>query len=86
VTHDPLPLWHVTLQGGALVSVWADSYSEEDRDYVFSALVDASQDEQGYPDIEITNRTPSNPDRVVVTVARFPRSAVQSIATASDSN
>ena len=62
------------------MSVWADSYSAEDRDYVFSALVDASLEEQGYPDIEITNRTPSNPERVVVTVARFPRSEVASIA------
>jgi len=82
VSHDPLELWYVTLKDGEVVSVWADSFSEDDGNYVFGALVDASRDEQEYPNIEITNRTPSNPDRVVVTVARFPCSAVASIASA----
>jgi hypothetical protein len=57
-------------------------FGQEDGDYVFGALVDASPDEQKYPNIEITNRTPANPLRVVVTVARFPCTSVASIVSA----
>jgi hypothetical protein len=59
------------------VVVWADGYMEVGDDLVFGALVDATADEQA--DLDATNRTPSNPLRVAITIARFPRSAVEMI-------
>jgi hypothetical protein len=67
--------WSVTLRASReIVEVWADSVGECDGDLVFSVLVDASPDEQA--DMEVTGRTPTNPARVIVTVARFPSSVV----------
>jgi hypothetical protein len=74
--------WLVTLTDGSVVVVWADSAQglsgpDDERDYVFGTLMDIDDaDEDGF---EILARTPSNPRRVEVAVARFPRSAVQSV-------
>jgi hypothetical protein len=62
--------------------VWADSVEglsgpEDERDYLFSALMDIARGDQG--SFAVTGRTPANPARVIVTVARFPRSAVTKI-------
>jgi hypothetical protein len=72
----------VTLVDGSVVEVWADavqgaSGSDDQRDYLFGTLMDIDQTDQ--PGFEITARTPSNPRRVEVGVARFPRSAVRSL-------
>jgi len=48
---------------------------------VFGNLVDATPEEQASPFIEITNRTPSNPNRVVTTVARIPIRDVATVRT-----
>jgi len=64
------------------VDVWADSVEglagpEDQRDYSFGSLMDvALVDQRGF---NITARSPTDPDRVVVTVARFPRAYVLAI-------
>jgi hypothetical protein len=55
-------------------SVEGLSGPEDDRDYLFSALLDIAPGGQG--GFDVTGRTPASPARVIVTVARFPRSAV----------
>ena len=75
--------WLVTLTTGAGVEVWADSVEglagpEDQRDYRFESLVDATPDEQ--LQLHVSGRTPSNPERVLVTVARFPRECVASVS------
>ena len=48
---------------------------------MFGNLVDATPEEQASGFLEITNRTPSNPERVIVTVARIPAHEVASVTT-----
>ena len=75
--------WLVTLADGSVVDVWADSVEgtagpDDHRDYRFCALMDVSPQDQ--PGFDVVARTPADPNRVVVTVARFPRSSVANIA------
>ena len=81
----PASHWRVTLTDGLVVDVWADSVeglcgSEDQRDYHFGNLMDNALDKQS--GFEIAGRTPANPGRVLVTVARFPRGSVTRIETA----
>ena len=74
--------WLVTMADGFVVDVWADSVEglsepEDQRDYLFSNLMDIVPADQRAFDITAT--TPANPNRVVVTVARFPRSSVRHV-------
>lgn len=74
--------WLVTLADGAVVDVWADAVEglsgpEDRRDYAFSNLMDIAPADQCAFDIRAT--TPANPSRVIVTVARFPRSSVRHV-------
>ena len=62
--------WHVKLQAGNTVEVWADGYQELDGDYVFGVLVDA-EEASDIDSLDIAGRTPSNPLRVIVALARF---------------
>lgn len=77
---DAPTLWLVTLHGGSVAQVWANALTQptadEDR-YVFCVLMDASREEQW--NLDITARTPSDPQRVEVCVARFPAPAVVSV-------
>lgn len=80
--NDPPVRWVVTLNDGSEVEIWAHaveglSATDDNRDYVFGVLMDVEPDLQG--EFEVTARTPSNPSRVEVAVARFPRSSVQDI-------
>jgi hypothetical protein len=84
----PPTRWLVELHDGSKVEVWADAVTglagpDDDRDYVFGVLMDVDADQQ--PFFEVTARTPTNPRRVEVAVARFPRHAVVSIYTTRDS-
>ena len=72
--------WRLTLTDDSSVELWADSYSEEDDAFVFSVLVDASPGEQD--DLEVTAHTPTRPERVVITVCRFPTVAVRRVLSA----
>ncbi len=72
--------WYVTLNDGTTVEVWADGYQELDGLYSFGVLVDA-EGEVG-SEVLVTNRTPSNPDRLVIALAQFPVSAVAEIRSA----
>ena len=74
---NPLVRWTVTVADGTEIEVWSDGYSEVGDDIVFGALVDASAEEQA--DLDVTHLTPSNPRRVVISVARFPTAAVATI-------
>lgn len=78
----PPTRWTLTLQDGSVVMIWADSAEgmagpEDTRDYTFATLMDVDVDDQA--DFEILGRTPTNPRRVLVAVARIPRSAVRSV-------
>ena len=70
----PPSKWLLTMTDGSDIEVWADGYSEEAGDFVFSVLVDATAEEQHQ--LEVTGRTPTRPERVIVTVCRLPASAV----------
>ncbi|MDH6706846.1 hypothetical protein P3T27_003573 [Kitasatospora sp. MAA19] len=76
----PLP-WHVALDGGVLIELWADGYGVEDGAYLFSVLARATQEEQRQ--VDVVARTPADPQRVGVAVARFPAAAVRDVHTAT---
>jgi hypothetical protein len=70
-------VWRITLNDGTVLRVWADGFQEIDGNYDFGLLIEADGD---LPDTaDITNRTPSDPKRVVVSVARLPMQAVRDI-------
>lgn len=73
--------WTIRLVSGTEIALWADSFQESPDEYVFGNLVEATPLEQTSPDLEITNRTPSDPQRVIVTVARIPASEVADVLT-----
>jgi len=62
--------WLITLRSGGVIDLWADSYSIEGDSHVFSMLVDANAEEREH--VRINARTPSNEDRVVITIATIP--------------
>lgn len=74
---EPPAWWELSLVGGQTLEIWADAYSETEGWYEFCVLADAEEVEQS--GLEITGRTPSNPRRVIVTVARVPQELVSSI-------
>jgi hypothetical protein len=81
---SPPSLWKVALVDGSVVEVWADGVEglagpEDNRDHLFSNLVDVPPSEQAA--FEVNARTPTRPERVSVTVARFPRNAVVEVQT-----
>lgn len=70
--------WEVLLTSEAVLRIWADGYQEIDGHYDFGILIDAGDD---LPDTAlVTNRTPADPRRIVVSVARVPVVAVKSIS------
>lgn len=79
LTNLPTP-WFIRLTSGAEVVVWADAYSREGPEYVFGSLVDATVEEQESDGIWVTARTPANPERVEIAVARIPTAAVAAIS------
>ena len=68
--------WTVTTTSGDEISIWADGYSTQDDDLVFGVLVRATVQEQAR--LPITGRTPSDPERVVIELARLSRAMVTS--------
>ena len=72
--------WFIRLASGAELVLWADGYTQRGAEYVFGVLVDASNEEQESDSVEILARTPSNPARVELCVARIPVAAVASIS------
>jgi hypothetical protein len=73
--------WNVHLATGPTVEVWADGYQELDGYYVFGVLADADAESE-IDGLDVTGRTPSNPLRVIVTLARFRVDEVAQIASA----
>ncbi|MCW2786959.1 MAG: hypothetical protein JWP74_3476 [Marmoricola sp.] len=74
--------WDVVLNDGSVVSVWADSAEglagEDDLlDHRFCKLLDVPFEHQHH--FEIVGRTPINPERIIVTVAVFPRTSVREV-------
>jgi hypothetical protein len=72
--------WRVKLTSGSIVDVWADGFEALEGYFVFTALVDAERT----PDesILVVNRTPTNPLRLDVALARFPVTEVSDISSA----
>lgn len=82
---NPPTRWRVLLQDGSVVDVWADSAEglagpDDLRDYHFGNLMEVAEPAQ--VDFDVVATTPSDPQRVVVTVAQFPRSAVREVLSA----
>ena len=77
--------WVVTLVDGSQVDVWADSVTglsektAHDEYLVFEALMDIDVDLQEQFEVTARPRVPGR--RVVVAVARFPRSCVRDVVT-----
>lgn len=74
--------WVVELRDHAEVLVWADSVEglagpDDTRDYRFSNLMDIAPERQA--DFAIDGRTPTDPRKVLVTSAVFPRAAVRTV-------
>jgi hypothetical protein len=61
--------WQVTLRSGAVVQLWADSYSEEDGHHTFGVLANVPPNARD--GLQIAGETPSDPLRVVVALAQF---------------
>jgi hypothetical protein len=74
-------VWHVTLQSGALIELWADAYATEQEAYVFSTLVRATAAEQA--ELDVTARTPADPSRIGIAVARIRLDEVRDLHTAA---
>ena len=75
--------WTVSSVDSSVIDVSADfvtglSGDEDVRDDIFSVFMDVLPDLQDQ--FDVTGRTPSNPERVIVAVARLPRAAVRDIA------
>ncbi|MEV5570081.1 hypothetical protein AB0L06_08525 [Spirillospora sp. NPDC052269] len=73
----PPSRWILTLKSGSEIEIWADGYSDEGDHYLFDALVRASPDEQRQ--VEVTNRTPRDAQKVLIVVARVPVAEVVSL-------
>lgn len=78
----PPTRWDVVLLDGSVVSVWADSAEglaggDDSRDYRFCNLMDVPVGAQS--DFDVVGTTPTNPERVIVTVAQFPRASVAEV-------
>lgn len=71
--------WRIELKNGSTMGIWAMSYGETDGHYHFKILVDASEQEQADDELVIVGRTPTNPERILITTARIPVSAVKEI-------
>jgi hypothetical protein len=64
------------------VEVWADTVTglsgpEDDGDYTFGVLMEVEPEAQAA--FEVTARTPTDPQRVEVAVARFPRTSAREV-------
>jgi hypothetical protein len=70
--------WRITLASGSVVEVWADGFENEDGYVVFTSLVDADRPPE--TSTLVVNRTPSNPLRLDVAVARFRSSDVSDVS------
>jgi len=75
-----LDRWRVTLQTGAEIEVWADGYTEEGGRHVFGVLADVDPDE--HDRLAIGGKTPSDPRRVIVTLAVIPSDQIATVRSA----
>jgi hypothetical protein len=69
--------WHVTLNSGAVLTVWADGYSVTDEGHVFGVLAEVPVHEQVR--YTVMGRTPTNPDRVAIALAVIPTDLVAEV-------
>ncbi|GAB3740833.1 hypothetical protein [Microlunatus parietis] len=69
--------WRVKLKNGSSVLLLADMHGETSTHHLFSILVDATKEEQERLHLEGT--TPTNPERVLVSVAAFALDDVEDI-------
>jgi hypothetical protein len=61
--------WSITLRDGAVLALFADSYSESEGFHSFGLLVNASDEEQDF--LSVQGRNPNNPSCVVLEVLRI---------------
>jgi hypothetical protein len=74
-----LDRWQITLHTGQIIDVWADGYQELDGQYVFGVL--ATSPEPPHASILVTGRTPTDPSRVIIALARIPIDTVAELHT-----
>ncbi|MGW2397282.1 hypothetical protein ACWCYY_12085 [Kitasatospora sp. NPDC001664] len=65
-----------------MIELWADAYAVEKDSYVFSVLVRAAAAERA--ELEVSARTPTDPDRIAIVVARLPCREVRQLHTAAE--
>jgi len=70
--------WSITLRNGAVLSLFADSYSESEGFHIFGLLVNATDEEQAF--LKVEGRNPNNPSLVVLEVMRIRSEDVASIS------
>jgi hypothetical protein len=72
-----LTRWNLTLRDGSIIQVWASSYEERDGTYLFDALAKVPQVHQTR--LAISDKTPSDPEQVMVTLVRVPAQLVETV-------
>jgi len=64
--------WIVTFTTGHDATIWAGGYANVGEMYEFSVYVELEEEEPGIDRAPIVMRTPANPARVSIAVARIP--------------
>lgn len=73
----PPSRWVLTLKDGSTIEVWADSYCEEQDQFRFESLVEATHEEQRHVKVTATGRELTS--KVLILIARIPAALVSSI-------
>ncbi|GAB3762875.1 hypothetical protein [Microlunatus parietis] len=74
------PTWRVKLKSGNDVLVMADSAHVNETHQVFSLMLeDTTEEDRASEFLHITNRFPTRPERVIVTVAAFPLGDIEEV-------
>jgi len=69
--------WVITLKSGNTIELLADRFSQVDDEVRFSVLAEATNEEQAA--VCVLGRTPSQPERVDILVAKIPQAEVAQI-------
>lgn len=69
--------WTITLRGGAVLEIFADSFIETGGFHSFCLLVNATDEEQAF--LRINGRNPRNPSLVFLEVLRIPSEVIVTI-------
>lgn len=77
-----LDTWRVKLKNGSSVLILADTHSETSTHHLFNVLADVADEEQ--MNLHLVGTTPTNPKRVLVSVAAFALEDVEDVQSGED--